>query len=306
MPDMTLPEQIELACLMEATARKPGNVHPGAAFDDLRYEDFVVAARVIGTPLATARTNGVGRSIYDAIQATRNSQGTNVNLGIVLLLAPFCAVKEDIPLDQGLSQVLQRTTLEDAEHVYAAIRLAHPGGIGRASSQDISMRPTVNLRDAMVLAADRDRVAEQYLNGFRHVFESRQKLCELIHDLEDWEAAIISLYLWMLAKWPDTLIVRKCGLETAELASSKAAELVDRAAKDGKFEQQQLDEFDTWLRADGHRRNPGTTADLIAATLFAALRDGLIAAPPRDEIQQRATSIQQACCNVTEENEHDE
>ena len=31
--------------------------------------------------------------------------------------------------------------------------------------------------------------------------------------------------------------------------------------------------FDRWLRADGHRRNPGTTADLVAATLFAAQRD---------------------------------
>jgi triphosphoribosyl-dephospho-CoA synthetase len=28
------------------------------------------------------------------------------------------------------------------------------------------------------------------------------------------------------------------------------------------------------LRADGHRRNPGATADLIAAALFVALREG--------------------------------
>jgi triphosphoribosyl-dephospho-CoA synthase len=30
-------------------------------------------------------------------------------------------------------------------------------------------------------------------------------------------------------------------------------------------------DFDRWLRADGHRRNPGTTADLIAAALMVAL-----------------------------------
>ena len=37
-----------------------------------------------------------------------------------------------------------------------------------------------------------------------------------------------------------------------------------------------LADFDFWLRSDGHRRNPGTTADLIAAALFAGLRDGWI------------------------------
>ncbi|RLS43832.1 MAG: hypothetical protein DWH81_01915, partial [Planctomycetota bacterium] len=37
-----------------------------------------------------------------------------------------------------------------------------------------------------------------------------------------------------------------------------------------------LREFDIWLRADAHRRNPGTTADAIAATLFAGLRDGQV------------------------------
>ena len=40
-------------------------------------------------------------------------------------------------------------------------------------------------------------------------------------------------------------------------------------------------EFDHWLRADGHRRNPGTTADLVAACLFVALREGIITLPPQ-------------------------
>ena len=39
----------------------------------------------------------------------------------------------------------------------------------------------------------------------------------------------------------------------------------------GEAAYQRLDRF---LRSDGNRRNPGTTADLIAATLFVALRNG--------------------------------
>jgi hypothetical protein len=37
--------------------------------------------------------------------------------------------------------------------------------------------------------------------------------------------------------------------------------------------------FGAWLRAEGHTRNPGATADLVCAGLFAALRDGTIALP---------------------------
>ncbi len=296
---MTPAEQIELACLMEATARKPGNVHPAAAFNDLDYNDFVQAASAIARPLATAPDVGLGRAIFDAVQATRTATGTNVNLGIVLLLAPLTAVPESLSLEQGLHQVLNQTTVADAEQVYAAIRLAVPGGLGEAASQDISQAPTVTLQQAMALAADRDRIAEQYINGFDLVFQARRQLEKLFADQLDWEEAMIRLFLWMLSQWPDTLIARKCGPAVAQEASSRAAAVINRTDTNGKspgstsgtINEQLLFEFDTWLRADGHRRNPGTTADLVAATLFAALRDGLITAPSFDDVRQRAAAI---------------
>jgi triphosphoribosyl-dephospho-CoA synthase len=37
-----------------------------------------------------------------------------------------------------------------------------------------------------------------------------------------------------------------------------------------------LEDLDLFLRADGNRRNPGTTADFIAAVIFAGLREGRI------------------------------
>jgi triphosphoribosyl-dephospho-CoA synthase len=36
-----------------------------------------------------------------------------------------------------------------------------------------------------------------------------------------------------------------------------------------------LADFDASLRTDGNRLNPGTTADLVAATLLAALLSGV-------------------------------
>jgi triphosphoribosyl-dephospho-CoA synthase len=288
--DVNLAEQIEFACLMEATARKPGNVHPEAAFDDLHYDDFVQAARAISEPLAKVRDVGLGCAIFDAIRATKKATGTNVNLGIVLLLAPLVAVPEDIPLEEGLPLVLSGTTVDDAERVYAAICLAQPGGLGDATSQDIRERPTVTLREAMALAATRDRIAEQYVDNFKLVFEARKKLCELLSCLGNWDAAIVSLHVWILSRWPDTLIARKCGWQIAEQCSLRAEVLMQQTGNEPRIDPRQLDEFDAWLRADGHRRNPGTTADLIAATLFAGLRDGLIDAPSREEIETIAKS----------------
>lgn len=273
---------------MEATARKPGNVHPAAAFDDLCYDDFVRAARAIAEPLAAALVAGVGRTVLDSVQATRAATGTNVNLGIVLLLAPLTAVPINVSLESGIGKILDRTTIEDAGHVYRAIRLAQPGGMGQVSSQDIGERPTVTLRDAMRLASDRDRIAEQYANGFKLVFEAASQLTEFAGRSNDWEDATISLHVWILSNWPDTLIARKCGWDIAREASERAAKLFSLSGQGSPLIPDQLREFDKWLRADGHRRNPGTTADLVAAALFVALRDGLIVPPSREEIDRAA------------------
>ncbi len=311
---MTLSEQIEVCCLMEATARKPGNVHPAAAFIDLNYDDFVQAAGAIGPPLAETRRVGLGRAVFNAIEATRRESGSNVNLGIALLIAPLAAVAPETPLQAGIGDVVQHTTVDDADHVYAAIRLARPGGLGKVQSQDVHDRPTITLREAMVLAADRDRIAEQYATDFAFVlglgrrwlldaWRWFQELGSVIPQMDtvlhlpgivSWEAAIIRFQLKLLADAPDSLVARKCGASIATELQQRAAEL-DRHDWPARLTSwPALQEFDQWLRTDGHRRNPGTTADLIAATLFAAVRDGLIEAPSRDEVMEQAARIRQA------------
>jgi triphosphoribosyl-dephospho-CoA synthase len=308
---MTLAEQIELACLLEATARKPGNVHPAASFGDLCYDDFVRAAQAAAKPLADVRQTGLGRAIFNAVDATQRETGTNVNLGIVLLIAPLAAVPESVALMTGISDVLNRTTNEDADHVYAAIRLAQPGGLGKSADQDVNDRPTVSLRDAMILAADRDRIAEQYASDYafvpglacRWLVDSWQWCADLksiIPRMDDmlhlphvvpWEAAIIRLHLRILADAPDSLVVRKCGMAVASQLQQQAAE-VQRHGWPGRIQSWALyNGFDDWLRAEGHSRNPGTTADLVAACLFVAIRDGLIIPPSRAEVLDHAARI---------------
>jgi triphosphoribosyl-dephospho-CoA synthase len=78
---------------------------------------------------------------------------------------------------------------------------------------------------------------------------------------------------------PDTLIARKRGLPEAVEAGRRAAAVLEAGWPDAPAAAASAQELDDWLRAEGHARNPGATADLVAAALFAALRDGTIALP---------------------------
>ena len=60
-----------LACLLEVSAPKPGNVHRGADFEDMTYVDFVISAVAIAPAMEHACRRGVGRTVRAAIQATR-------------------------------------------------------------------------------------------------------------------------------------------------------------------------------------------------------------------------------------------
>jgi len=62
----------QLACLLEVSAPKPGNVCPGRHFADARYEDFLASAAAIGGPLAGAGTRPLGATIRVAIESTAN------------------------------------------------------------------------------------------------------------------------------------------------------------------------------------------------------------------------------------------
>jgi triphosphoribosyl-dephospho-CoA synthase len=271
-----------LACLWEATAPKPGNVYRGADFEDLTYADFVTSAAVIGPILDETATNGVGATVLAAAAATRAAVSTNTNLGMLLLIAPLAAAAEDRPLAEGVAEVLRNLTVEDANQVYAAIRLAQPGGLGEVAEADVNAveAPQITLREAMALAADRDLVARQYVNDFAEVRWTADRIAASAEEQPLGEA-IVRAYLELLAAHPDSLVARKCGPEVAAQVSAGARSVLDSLRHGEEAYQACRAEFDFWLRADGHRRNPGTSADLIAAALFTLLREQRITWPVR-------------------------
>jgi len=279
-PPITLGACATLACIWEATAAKPGNVYRGADFDDVTYADFLTSASVVGPILENTIADGVGATVLHAVQATRAAVATNTNLGILLLLAPLAAVPSKTPLGEGISNVIEALSPEDTQAVYEAIRIAQPGGLGDVKEADVqnAAAPDIPLAEAMQLAADHDLIARQYTNNFEQVFFVADLMEQGLQQGWPLGDVIVRAFLDVLSELPDSLISRKCGTGVAREVSVRAAAVL--ASPDSSYHEA-CREFDFWLRADGRRRNPGTTADLIAAGLFVLLRDQRLDWPVR-------------------------
>jgi triphosphoribosyl-dephospho-CoA synthase len=275
---MTPLQQIALsaqtACIWEVLSRKVGNVHPKASFEKTSYLDFLLSASAIGTAFCDPTTTSLGELILKSVQATQVSVRQNTNLGIILLLAPLA--RAGTP--DSVETVLQQTTVTDTKLVYQAIREANPGGLGKAPREDVQAEPTVMLREAMALASERDLIARQYANGFQDVL--RFGLPALQQGLERFgcvEAAVIHCQLQWLSGFPDSLIARKNGPQLAEEVQKRAKEVLNQGGLETPGGRQAGLQFDRYLRSDGNRLNPGTTADLVTACLFVMLLQSKLA-----------------------------
>jgi len=262
-------DAIRWACLLEATAPKPGNVYPGRPFADLSYLDFVRAAERTAETMGAA-AQSFSRGILAAAEAIANELGTNVNLGILLLLGPLVESDAQLSPDRPgadwqprIAELLAGCDAADARRVYRAINLAAPGGMGRVEEMDLADQPPPDLIAAMRSAATRDRIALNYADGFHDLFQNVVPILETcLAERVDVLAGITDTHLRLLASEPDTLIARKYGWELARDVQKKAEMPVN--------DRDRREAFDAWLRQA--RINPGTTADLSAAALYVLLR----------------------------------
>jgi triphosphoribosyl-dephospho-CoA synthase len=258
---------VQVACVLETSAPKPGNITPAHDFADTTYADMVRSGLALGPVLARSAERRVGELILEGVRATARVAPANTNLGIVVLLAPLARAAATRSADETLRAAVERVLADldtdDAAAAFSAIALARPGGLGDAPEHDVREPARVGLRDAMAAAAHRDSVASEYATGFEVVFATalpllRATLADGARTLE----AIVALHVGLLAEVPDTLIARKAGAAAAEAVSAAAREVRDGTRS--------IDDFDASLRTADNRLNPGTTADLVCATLLVA------------------------------------
>lgn len=304
------------ACRLDVETTKPGNVSvksPGHGMEAAQFNASAEAA--VDALIAPGKP--VGQRILEAVARTRDAAGCNTNLGIVLLVAPLAAALDQLegldefdnrgdgaPLAPGpwraaTQQVLAHLDVDDARAAYRAIALANPGGLGDVPEQSVHAPPTIDLKHAMALAADRDSIARQYANGFADVFGTGLAAVREV-PAHSPQLATLNTWLAFLAGWPDSHIVRKHGLALAQSVTLAALEHHTRfrhaLAQHARADTTLLDAWDAHLKA--RAVNPGTSADLTVATLFVALLCGFesVAPSPRAATQGAASGHWHGTC----------
>lgn len=264
LPPSRIADLYRAACLAELDALKVGNVHAYAAGHRMEVADFARSAEVSADGLAREGA-GIGARVLAGVAATREAVGQNTNLGILLLCAPLAAAAEP---GITLAQALDALGPEDARDVFAAIRLASPGGLGQAARYDVTEveAPPPPLAAAMEEAAPRDRIARAYVTGFEDI---RAVGLPALHAAREsgldapWCASAV--HLAYLSAFPDSHVLRKHGKAIAEEIRAQAELLVRRIDMAARPVADLL-AFDHELKGRGI--NPGTSADFTVATLF--------------------------------------
>ncbi|MDB4777966.1 triphosphoribosyl-dephospho-CoA synthase [bacterium] len=268
-----------LACLLEVSAPKPGNVHRGADFADTSFYDFQTSAVILGQTIDRCLDRPIGEMILECVRANQRHVGKNTNLGMVLLLCPLAkSIRFDdsnsCRLDQELTgRALSELDRQDCSDVYQAIGLAAPGGLGKSETMDVAQAAPECLIGAMRASEDRDWVARQYSRNFETIFDHVIPMIVESQKTINTHEAIVVAHVQTMAKFADSLIARKCGEPTALRSQQLAQKCLEQLDSKPDF-WAAVRELDFWLRSDGNRRNPGTTADLIAAALFTLIANG--------------------------------
>jgi triphosphoribosyl-dephospho-CoA synthase len=271
------------SCRDEIEAPKPGNVHAFADGHAMEARHFLDSARV-AAPAIAAPGARVGTRIRNGVEATFEAVGMNTNLGIVLLCAPLAYAVESLSTDlrTALASTLKRLDAQDAADVYAAIARASPGGLGQAARYDVHDAAPASLIEAMREAADRDMVARQYVSDFADVFETGVSRIEQMRSSKGPSIAL-AVYLTFLSRFPDSHIVRKYGAAAAEAVMQEAQAFAARVQGESGTKAFIADLLAFDARLKGARINPGTSADLTVASLFAARLAGVLPISPRDD-----------------------
>ena len=298
----------ELAILLEVSANKPGNVNFSVGFHGTRVEHFLASAVAARPSFEKAAERGFavleGRLEVDKVgmgkimkecasEISVWQKGGNTLLGTVMLFVPLAVAagmtrtEQDFVFDFGvlrenLRLAVELTTPKDAVHLYEAIDIAKPSGLGEAPDLDVSnpasksriLRDKVSLYEVFKLAAGYDDICSEWVNNYPIIFDLAYPYIMEQLKSRDLNTAIIHAFLNILSKHPDTFIARKAGVEKAREISFDAFKMLEKGGLETPEGKIAILEFDKRLRESGSRHNPGTTADITAATLALCVLGG--------------------------------
>ena len=292
---------LQLAIMLEVSAQKPGNVSFTSSFEGTRVEHFLASAvaagstfqeaAYLGTSVAERRLDvgkvGLGQLIKDcAVDVNAWQRGGNTILGTVMLFVPIAVAagmtpaKEDYALDfsllrQNIDLVIKSTTAWDSVHLYEAVDIASPSGLGDSPDLDVTdpaskerlLKENVSLFEVFKIAQGYDDICYEWVNNYPLTFDLAYPYLTRQLESKPLNTAVVHTFLKILSERPDTFIARKVGKQKALEVSQEAKAILELGGLETAKGKKSLAEFDKKLRSKGNSCNPGTTADLTAAAL---------------------------------------
>ncbi len=293
----------QLACILEVSCHKPGNVSRFKDFQDTTFEHFMAGCVGLGVSMRQAAERGIevgsgrlnasqarlGALMKKAIVDSRSLHvGRNTNLGTIMLLIPLSAAAgvslasrkgiENQALRDGVDKLIRGSTFVDTVELYQAIRLASPGGMGHVKRYDIgseSAKSEIEAEDVNLYKIFRvsrsDSIGKELVTKMAVTFEvGYPSLLKAYDSGATTSQGVMRAFFEILSRHPDSLIARKNGLNVARRITAEARSILKRGLAEEKVML-----FDEKLRSRGNRLNPGTTADLVASSLAVALLNGM-------------------------------
>ncbi|MHA2006042.1 MAG: triphosphoribosyl-dephospho-CoA synthase [Promethearchaeota archaeon] len=301
---------VNLASLLELAGwPKPGNVHRTKNFENTRFEHFLAGIVAIQPNFRSHcekvfqlsfnndinyKSLELGKLFKDTAQEMiRWQSGGNVVLGHILILSPLVTAaticlktKKNSLIDfRGyLRKIIDNSSVNDTVSLFKAIKLSNPGGLGKVDKYDINdqnsiknlIEDEISLKEIFDLSKEYDLIAFEYSTGFTIILEEGLPyFFESFKKFHDLNIAIVNTFLYLLSIHPDTLIIRKSGLEAANYVSHHASIILKKGGISTEEGLQLTSNLDVELQKKKGSLNPGTTADLIAGIIFCALIFGL-------------------------------
>ncbi|UXM84872.1 triphosphoribosyl-dephospho-CoA synthase [Methanococcus aeolicus] len=273
----------QIACCLEVSSFKPGNVHRNKDYDDIKYHHFLNSGVAFGDIIykASKDPQNIGQYIKLAVIESKKWSPSNANLGIIMLHTPIATTVGQMEefnintLKREIKNTVKNTTTDDAIAVYEAIEIAMPninppkeGPDAQKNDAKQELREkNLTLYDVFKISADWDNISYEWTEGFNISFEGYNLLNEYYEQYNNINLATTKTFLNILSNYPDTLIARKKDENTSKMVSDKAKEVLNN------FNEESLLKFDKFLSNEGNKLNPGTTADLIASSLMIFLLD---------------------------------
>lgn len=197
-------------------------------------------------------------------------------------LEVYEAVEKSIDLEPKKGENAQSSWLGDTEKTELSV--------GRKDTREKLSRENISLYEWMEVSAKWDGIARELTTNLEASFEiGYPEFTKTYEKHNDINIATVHTFLKILSKFPDTFIARKIGLEKtrdiakavdigmekAERVSRKAEKILEGGGLTTNQGEKGLKKLDEKLHKNSGKLNPGTTADITAASIMIGILDGL-------------------------------